>query len=543
MATTPPPFPPVTDGCALTPEPTFAYDIPQGPSGPANYVPPDVCIGTINYSTDECADHEADYVASLAAEALNAAAGPVNIFPMLGVHNQGSTVDLTGGTGGYPLSSGTPAGFNALDAFNVNSASWRSIQVGTQVTSAPAYLGYSFGAKKAWEAVVPGGRDRYFPAAPIRKQVQSIKIKQGALAVNRVRQVRIEVSDDGVAWKRMDVVNLPDTDQLVTVGVRSNAPYNMWRMVPTMFTGGPTDFWEVVEVQLLEASVLAIDNIQDWFLLENRDRAYSRTSVMVKCTYDLLDVQTELAKFGINLPQTYIFTCSFAVLVQTLGRPLLVGDILELPGEVQYDPNLRPVRKWLEVTDTAWATEGYGFNWKPLLFKFYAQPVLPSAETRDLLGAPGLVNKSRSDDDFLSSVMQNDQGFKASDAIVQEMEDKVPQTGSDPANIQSGKPLIKDRGRYDGNDLYSEDAIPPNGADFAYGDTVPSAASVAAGTYFRQTYTNVPANIRPPDRLLRSNGQRWLVVESNKRSKYESQKPTTARLVNGPNSLPPDSKV
>ncbi len=534
-----PNFPEVTQDCALTPNPTFAFDPISGPSGPAPYVPPPICVGTFDLSTSECADLEADYVASLQAEALNIAAGPVNIFPMLGVHNQGSTVDQTGA--GYPLSSGQLGGYNVLDAFNVNSASWRSIQTDTQVTSAPAFLGYSFGNKKAWDAVVSGGRDRYYPAAPVRKQISSIKLTQGALPQNRARQLRIEASDDGITWTRIDVVNVPNTSGPVTLGVRSSAAYNQWRMIPTMFAGGPGDAWEVVEVQLLEATVLSLDNIQDWFLLENRDRAYSRTSVMVKCQYDLLDVQTELAKFGINLPQTYIFTCSFAMLVNTLGRPLVIGDMIELPGEVQYDSQLRPVRKWLEVTDTAWATEGYAFNWRPLLYKFYAQPITPSAEHRDLLGVPGMVNHTRTDEDFLTQVMQNDQAYKSSAAIKQDIEDKVPQTGSDPANIQSGKPLIKENGKYDGRDLYSEDAMPPNGGAFTVGDALPP--SPAAGDYHRQTYTAVPVAIRPADRLLKWTGVKWQVIEVNTRITYESHKQSIGRMIKDNTALPPDAKL
>jgi hypothetical protein len=406
MATTPPTFNPTeVAGCDPTSNPvTFAHDLPGGPKGPSTYRAPDICVGTFDLSTSECADLESNYVASLQAEALNIAGGPVNIFPMLGVHNQGSTNDLTANSSGYPISSGSPGAYNVADAFNVNDASWRSIQTGGLVTTAadngPAFLGFSFGNKKAWEKVIPGGVDRYAVPAPIRKQVSSIKIKQGANAVNRVKQVRVDASDDNINWKRIDIVNLPDTPDLVQVGVRSSAMYGAWRLVPTMFNGvTANEPWEVVELQFLEASVLAIDNIQDFFLLENRDRSYCRTSVMLKCQYDLLDVQTELAKFGINLPQTYIFTCSFAMMVQTLGRPILIGDVLELPGEAQYDAGLRPIRKWLEVTDTAWATEGYAFTWKPLMFKFYAQPIMPSVEHRDLLGLPGVANNQVPDSD------------------------------------------------------------------------------------------------------------------------------------------------
>lgn len=532
--------PPQTD-CNAVPNLGFAF---SGPSGP--FKPPELCVGTADYSTSECADKDAEYMSNLMAESLNMAAGPVNVFPMLGVHSQGSTQDLINATG-YPVTSGTPAGFNALDAFNVNDESWRSVQQGQDVLTAPAFIGWSFGTKKAWEKIGPP-QERYQQPAPVLKQVGSFKIKQGVDPNNRVTQVRIEASDDGTTWKRVGIANLPNTSDLVQIGVNANAKHNMWRLVPTY---APTlvatnSQWEVIQLQLLEASTVELDNIEDFFLLENRDRSYCRTSIGLKCTYDLLDVQTELAKFGINLPQTYIFNCSFAMMVSTLGRPVVIGDILELPGETQYDPNLRPVRKWLEVTDTAWSTEGYTYNWKPNLFRFYAQPILPSVEHKDILGLPGVVNTLQSDDDVLmNGFLQNDQAYKAAEAIKQDAEDNVPQTGSDPQDVRSGKALNKPPGTYDGNDLYVEDAIPPDGAPYTIGDTLPAPATLVDGAYHRQTYTMLAPNLRPPERLLKwdATAGRWRVIEVNTRSTYESHKRTTAKILSSPGTMRPDEKL
>jgi hypothetical protein len=530
---------PVNSGCDQVPDLKFAFDKSDTP-----YQVPNICVGTIDYSTSECSDKEANYIAGLQAEALNAAGGPVNIFPMLGVHSQGSTMDMVD-SNGYPLSSGTPSGFNVLDAFRVNDRSWRSVQQGSDVLTKPAFLGYSFGTKKAWDKIGPP-QERYQSPQPVLRQVGSIRITQGSQKENRATQVRVEASNDGISWQRIDVVRLPDTDQPVTVGVRSHAKFNAYRLVPVFFNGVTSNSqWEVVQLQLLEATAVAIDNIQDFFLLENRDRSYCRTSVMLKCQYDLLDVQTELAKFGINLPQTYIFTCSFAMLISTLGRPLVVGDIVELPGEVQYDTNLNPVRKWLEVTDTSWSTEGYTPNWKPQLYRFYAQPILPSVEHRDILGLPGQVNRAQTDDDFLAGMLlQNDQAYKAAEAIKQDAEDKVPLTGADPADIQSGMPLLGPVGGYDGNDLYVGDAIPPDGMPYTIGDQLPAPADIQDGHYHRQTYTMIAESIRPPERLLRWNAakQRWAVVEVNTRIKADSHKRTISRILGSDQSITPDFK-
>ena len=530
---------PVNSDCDKVPDLKFAFNNSDKP-----YQVPKICVGTLDYSTSECADGDAAYIAGLQAETLQIAGGPVNVFPMLGVHSQGSTMDMVNANG-YPISSGTPAGFNALDAFRVSEGTWRSVQQGKDVLTAPAYIGYSFGTKKAWVKVDP--QERYQDPANVYRQVGSIRITQSQQKENRATQVRVEASNDGLKWQRIDVLRLPDTDQPCTVGVRSHASYNQYRLIPIFFNGVSTNSqWEVVQLQLLEATAVALDNIQDFFLLENRDRSYCRTSSLIKCQYDLLDVQTELAKFGINLPQTYIFTCSFAILVQTLGRPLVVGDIIELPGEVQYDSNLNPVRKWLEVTDTSWSTEGYTPNWKPQLYRFYAQPIMPSIEHRDILGLPGQVNRAQTDDDFLAGMLlQNDQAYKATEAIISAAEDNVPQAGSDGQDIQSGMPLLGPAGGYDGNELFSADAIPPDGTQYTQGDQLPAAADIADGHYHRQTYTMIAESMRPPERLLRWNAtsSRWSVVEVNARYNYESHKRTIGKIMGSEQSVKPDFKL
>jgi hypothetical protein len=419
------------------------------------------------------------------------------------------------------------------------------MQSGAEVLTG-AYIGYDFGTKKAWTKIGPP-QERYQPGEPVRKRITTIKIKQGLDSRNRASQVRIEASDDGVNWIRVDAAKIPDTDALVVINVRANAAYNKWRVVPTYFNGVAANFqWEVVQLHMTEATQLSLETIEDYVLLENRNRAYCRTSLLLKCTYDLLDVQTELAKFGINLPQTYIFTTSFATMVRTLGRPVVVGDIVELPGEVEYDAQLRPVRKWLEVTECGWSTEGYTQNWKPNLFRFYAQPIMPSVEHRDILGLPGAVNASQSDDDYLANgFLLNQQAHESTEAIKQMASDAVPQDGSDPQDIQSGTSLKKVLGSYDGRDIYSEDAIPPDGAPYTVGDVLPTPSTISDGHYHRQTYTNVAVAIRPPERLLRwyADLGRWKVIEVNKRGTPESHKKTIAGILKNPSSLPPDQKI
>ena len=517
------------------PKPTFSCD-PTGKNDKP-YVPPDLCIGTLSLSTGDCATTDSLFQEATIAEAINIAGGPINIFALLGVYNQGTTIDLTGD--GYPLSSGTPAGYNVLDAFNVNDDSWKSIQQGIAVISTPAYLGYDFGTKqtKVPEPAYTPGPDpqqtsnRYDPPAPISKQIRSIKLKQGDQPESRASQIRIEASNDGVNWIRVDVINLMNVPDLVTYGIKSSTEYRMWRLIPLMFNGiASNSSWEVVELQLLEESQLSLTDIQDKVLMENRDRAYSTVSTCMKAHYDLLDIQTELTRFGIDLPQQYVFTLSFAQMVKALGRPIVIGDIVEIPGETQYDTQLNPIRRWVEVTDTSWSTEGYTPNWKPVLFRFFAQPILPSMEHRDILGTTN-DRIAQSDADFLSGQFQlNVQANESTDDIKQKALDAVPERGSDGLELASGQSMLGPKGESDQRDLYVEDGLPPDGMPYTEGPDFPPPGTSDDGAYHRIIY---PDNLKIPARLFQWSHvkNRWIFKEQDKRGTYESYRPTLSKLL------------
>lgn len=516
------------------PNPVFSCD--PDDVGAQPYVAPDLCVGDLDLSTGACADNDSLFIQALEAEALSIAAGPINIFPLLGVYNQGSTIDITGS--GYPLSSGTPSGFNVSNAFNTDSSSWKSIQQGIDVITVPAYIGYDFGTKKTsvpQQAITPTApastTDRYDPPAPIKKMIRSIKLQQGDQPTSRASQVRIEASNDGISWIRIDVVNLMNVVDLVTYAVKQSAIYRMWRVIPLLFNGiASNSSWEVIQLQLLEENQLSLTDIEDITLMENRDRAYSTTSICMKAQYDLLDIQTDLSRFGIDIPQQYIFTVSFALLVQALGRPVVIGDIIEIPGETQYDTQLRPIRRWVEVTDTAWATDGYTPNWKPSLMRFYGQPLLPSMEHRDVLGTTN-DKIAETDADFLSgqfqlSTIAND----ATESIIQDASDAVPETGSDGLQLASGTPTSGIQGESDQRQPYVEDGLPPDGLPYTEGLSMPPINMVNDGDYFRLNY---PENLKLPSRLFQWSAvkNRWVFKEMDRRGTYESYRPSLSKIM------------
>jgi hypothetical protein len=419
---------------------------------------------------------------------------------------------------------GTPTGFNALDGFNSNASSWRSHFVGLDVLTKKAWIGYFFGTVKD-----SNGREKYVPSVTIKNEVRTLKIKQSSDKLMRATQIRVEQSNDGVNWSRVDVINVSDDDQLNTYRVKQYPKAAYWRIVPTMFNGIETNSpWEVVEIQMLEETQTSLDDIQDPLLLENRDRHYNQTSTRMKCYYDIMDISSDLSRFGIELPTQYIFTVPFVAMINKLGRPIVVGDLIEMPTEVQYDKDLKAVKRWLEVSDATWSTEGYTPNWTPTLYRFYASPVIPSAEHRDVLGTTNAFY-SQTDEDFfdfnkpistVSNVMTEIVGLEAEIA--------VPETGTS-IDLEDVAMFGQTGGLTKQTDIYVEDGIPPNGAPYTEGTSYPT--SPKDGDYHRLTYSGVGKKI--PTRLFQWNvvKNRWIFLEQDSRTTPSSFKPSMNEMI------------
>lgn len=486
-------------------------------------LPSNFCANPQFSLTDECASNDSTQAESYAAEVIEVSGAPINLFRLLGVHEQGRLIDLTGQ--GNPLAGGTAPGFLPQDAFTDSTNEWQSSAIGAGVLS--TFIGYSFGTKKT-----SGGRERYASPQPVRQSISSIRIQQGANAVNRVTQARIERSDDGgLTWTRAAVVNIPDTSNFELVSFRASAPAQMWRIVPIQFNGLTADTpWVIVRLEMMDYEVTRLSNIQDPLLLENRDRDYAQEAVPMKAQYDIIDIQSQFSRFGIDLPDQYTFTVSFAKMVELLGRPIVVGDILELPAEAQYDQNLNKVRKWLEVDDTGWSASGFSPNWKPILFRFTASPMIARQETRDLFSTKrNYVDAS--DADFLEDMIAiNTVANQATDYIKAMSKEAVPETGTDVTEWDVDRPGEPDmvNETFANRDLYVEDAIPANGAPYGEGTDLPD--SPADGDYFRLTY---PDDLKLPARLFRWSAvkNKWIFQESDRRGQQNSMRPSVRRIL------------
>jgi hypothetical protein len=586
---------------------------PLGPTLP--YVPPELCIGTMTIGQDECADEEQNYQESLAAEQLSISGAPLNVFKLLGVHEQGKLIDLVG-NGQAIGTTDTAAAFDTLAGF------WTSGETGAAVTTTPTYIGYDFGIKHT-----SYGLPANTPGAANAQHITSFRITQGPDAQTRALQVRIDRSNGGYAldplkittgnntgngsignfvpgvnsvpgtfmlfatsstkfmvawtnastteilgeatvgkqfdslvgsftiaagtvpfaindsfslpiemeWYRVDVVNLPNMGTPALIRIKQSSASRYWRIVPILFAGTLADKpWVVDKLELFDYQATTLDDIQDPLFMENRDRDYAKSSIQLRVQYTPFDGISDLTKFNFQIADIYSFTVSFAEMVRALGRPIIIGDVLDLPSEVQYDHNLKPVRKFLEVTDCTWAADGYTTAWKPIIFRFQAQQLIPGQEHRDILGTRDTQKYTIDDSDFFKGVGQIETAsLTVTEANEAEAVEAVPEKGTNVTEYASGTNRFGQPGSYDGVGLYVEDGIPPDGQPYTTSvNSLPDVTGVQDGAFHRVEY---PVHLNMAARLYKFSAvkNKWLYVETDRRSVNNAMKPSQLEIFNG----------
>lgn len=471
------------------------------------------------------------YVDNTQQEALNVAGAKVNVLKLLGVHEQTQLIDLA--KNGNAISGGDWAGFPATNAFSTINNEWRSKQSGSAAILASSYIGYDFGVVK-----IPNGRQRYGIDASVRHQITTIKIKQSNNPNYRIAKARIERSEDGIHWFGVAIVNLPNDSNLNTIHFKHSVPNRYWRIRPLEFVGESCDSWAIQALEMYDYASTAQNNIQDKIWMENRNRDYDSQWTQLKGYYEVLTTELDISKFMAELGASgdYRIKVNFTSCLTALNRPIIIGDIIELPSEAQYTPTLEIRKKYLEVTDVTWDGETYTPGWMPTMLLITAKPAIASEETQDIFGdlakavdASGLFDNDDGNNPNYQDYSTIDQ------TIQQEALTQVPERGSEGSNtirefseeeIQQAEHTGMGSGvrkmNFNRTGLYVEDAIPQNGAPYTEGPTLPSSAS--NGDYHRLTYVGLAKDV--PARLYRwsDTKNRWVYLETDRRAQYNSQK-------------------
>ena len=133
--------------------------------------------------------------------------------------------------------------------------------------------------------------------------------------------------------------------------------------------------------------------IEDLLLLENRDRAYDPDIFVMRGVYRTQDIDFDLTQFGLFLNgDTLFITFHYNDMIDTLGRKLMSGDVIEVPNLTDYHPldrNLpKSLPKYYVIQDGNFASEGFSQTWQPHLWRIKATPLVNAQEYKQIIDQP-----------------------------------------------------------------------------------------------------------------------------------------------------------
>jgi hypothetical protein len=156
---------------------------------------------------------------------------------------------------------------------------------------------------------------------------------------------------------------------------------------------GPTNQGPSIDYTQPDYDVLAPTNIQDLLFLENRDRTYDPDVYRLRGHYNVQNLDFDLSQFGLFLNNDIIFiTVHYNDMIDLVGRKLMVGDVIELPHLLDYNPLKETIpvalKRFMQVTDANYASEGFSPTWFPHLWRIKCEPLVDSEEFSQILTAP-----------------------------------------------------------------------------------------------------------------------------------------------------------
>lgn len=305
-------------------------------------------------------------------------------------------------------------------------------------------------------------------------------------------------------------------------------------------------------------------NIQDLLFLENRDRKYDTSVYNMRGVYQPTSTDFDLTQFGLfNANDTVFIVFHYNDMIETLGRKIMNGDVLEFEHLKDYHPldgDLpAALKRYYVVTDTTYANEGFSQTWWAHLWRVKCVPLVDSQEYKDIINrirvgdsddpyaAPGAGDTSLAD--LLSQYNKN---IEINDAVIEQAEGEVPLSGYDTTGLyivptdQTKQILQLPNGitadvtsdpdvSNDDMDVTRVPSTPVDDLSGAYlaGDGIPpNGLPVKSGTAFPADPDLGDFCLRVdyfPNRLFRYDGKRWVKFEDNVRTSLTPGKAETQR--------------
>lgn len=262
----------------------------------------------------------------------------------------------------------------------------------------------------------------------------------------------------------------------------------------------------------------SVKNIQDLLFLENRDRKYDTSVYTMRSVYRMNDNDFDLSQFGLFLTgDTMFMVFHLNDMVETLGRKIMVGDVMELPHLKDFyplDDDLpSALKRYYVVQDATRAAEGFSQTWYPHLWRVKVAPLVDSQEYKDITQniSSGDANNTPIGD-LLSTY---DKYTAVNDAIIARAEAEVPLSGYDTSTIYTlpvgtdNLPNVAITSTAKVQGYLTSTGLPPNGLPVSAGIAFPSTPAVG-DYYLRLDYV--------PNRLFRYDSKRWIKIEDSVRT-------------------------
>jgi hypothetical protein len=133
--------------------------------------------------------------------------------------------------------------------------------------------------------------------------------------------------------------------------------------------------------------------VEDLLLGETRDRVYDPDIFIMRGVYRVQDIDFDLTQFGLFLNNDTMFiTFHYNDMIDTFGRKLMSGDVLEFPNLKDYNPLdtslVKALPRYYVIQDAAFASEGFSVTWLPHLWRVKATPLVNAQEYQDIMNQP-----------------------------------------------------------------------------------------------------------------------------------------------------------
>ena len=234
-------------------------------------------------------------------------------------------------------------------------------------------------------------------------------------------------------------------------------------------------------------------------------------------------------------------------MLNNLGRKLMSGDVIELPHLTDFsalDESVElSLKRYYVVQEGSRPSEGFSPSWWSHLWRIKCTPLVDAQEYNDILNVLQEDSDGNTTDNTLRDLLSTyNKELEITNKVVAAAEAEVPESGYDtsqyyivPTDPVTGAPLESKGVNADDSELNADNTdatadarrITPQNSNaysgYLVGDGLaPNGENVVMGTSFPGDAQEGDFALRVdflPNRLFRYNGQRWIKVEDDVRSK------------------------